>query len=130
MGIEPRRRRGRLVPRQPGDSWSWPAGSCGITTARALAAEAAMAPLANPVHRPQLLGRGRILAAPLGGQAGGGPLAGPAVGRQPATAPAVELTGRPDPAAAGATLARGHAAAPPERLPRRALAEARARRVK
>jgi hypothetical protein len=130
MGIEPRRRRGRLVPRQPGDSWSWPAGSCGITTARALAAEAGMTPLANPVHGPQLLGHGRILAVPAAGQPGGGPLAGLAVGRQPASAPAVELTGQPDSAAAGATLARAHAAAPPDRLPRRALAEARARRVK
>jgi hypothetical protein len=88
-----------------------------------------MTPLANPVHRPQLLGHGRILAAPAPGQASGGPLAGLAVRRQPATA-AVELTGQPDPAATGATLARGHAAAPPDRLLRRALAEARARRVK
>jgi hypothetical protein len=89
-----------------------------------------MAALAGPVDRPQLLGRGRILTAPLLGRSGGGPLAGPAVGRQPAAATPVELRRRPNPATPRATLDPAHAAAPLERLPRRAFAEARARRVK
>ena len=42
----------------------------------ARAAQGAVAALAGPVDRPQLLGRGRVLAAPVAGQAGGGPLAG------------------------------------------------------
>jgi hypothetical protein len=88
------------------------AGSCGITTARARTAKGAVAALAGPVDRPQLLSRGRVLAAPLTGQVGGGPLAGLAVGRQPAAAAAVELGRRPDPATPRATLDRGHAVSP------------------
>jgi hypothetical protein len=77
-----------------------------------------------------LLGCSRVLAAPLSGRSGGGLLAGLAVGRQPAAAAPVELPGWSDPATPRATLDRVHAAAPPERLLRRALAEARAKRVK
>ena len=97
---------------------------------RARAAQGAVAALAGPVDRPQLLGRGCVLAAPLSGRSGGGPLAGPAVGREPAAAAPVELSRLPDPATPRAALGRGHAAAPPERSVRQALAEARASRVK
>jgi hypothetical protein len=124
------RRRGRAAPWRPGRPRGLSAGSCGVTRGRALAAQRAVAALAGPVDRPQPLGRGRVLAAPLVGRPGGGALAGPAVGRQPPAPAAVELAGLPDPAAPRAALARTHAAAPPGRLPRRALAEARARRVK
>ena len=44
--------------------------SCGITTARARTAQGAVAALAGPVNRPQLLHRGRVLAAPAGGPPG------------------------------------------------------------
>jgi hypothetical protein len=83
-----------------------------ITTARALAAQGAVAALTRPVDRAQLLGRGRVVAAPVAGQAGRGLLAGPAIGRQPAAAAAVELSGRPDPATPQATLDRGHGVSP------------------
>ena len=55
---------------RPGGLRWWHAGSCGITTARARAAQGAVAALAGPVDRPQLLDRGRVLAAPAGGPAG------------------------------------------------------------
>jgi hypothetical protein len=89
-----------------------------------------VAALAGSVNGAQLLGRGQVLAAPLAGLVGGGPLAGLAVGGQPTTEAPVELRRRPNPATPGTALGRAHAAAPPERLPRRALAEAKAKRVK
>ena len=105
------------APGRPGGLRRWHAASCRVTTARALAAQGAVAALAGPVNRPQLLGRSRVLAAPLAGRSGGGPLAGLAVGRQPAAAAPVELTRRPDPATPRAALDRGHAVSPqPGRL--------------
>ena len=50
---------------------------------RRLAAQGPPAALADPVDRPQPLGRGRVLSAAAAGLAGGGALAGLAVGRQP-----------------------------------------------
>jgi hypothetical protein len=52
-----------------------------------------VAALAHPVHGPELLGGGRVLAAPAVGLVGGNPLAGLAVRRQAAAAAPVELTG-------------------------------------
>jgi hypothetical protein len=93
-------------------------------------AQGAVSALAGPVNSPQLLDRSQVVAAPPSGEASGGPLAGLAVGRQPTAAAPVELSRRPNSATPRTTLDRGHAAAPPERLARRALAEAKAKRVK
>jgi hypothetical protein len=101
-GSRPRRRRGRPGPRRLGGPQRWNAASCRITTARA--AQGAVAALTGPIARPQVFGPGRIMAAPLSGQVSGGPLAGLTVGRQPAAAAAIELTGRRDPATPGQRL--------------------------
>jgi hypothetical protein len=77
-----------------------------------LAAEGTAAALASPINRPQVLRRGRVLAA-AAGLAGGGPAAELAIRRQPpaATAP-VELLSRLDVPAAGTALDTRHAAVP------------------
>jgi hypothetical protein len=115
-GPQPQRRRGRRpAPRAPCGPQPWTADSPCITTGGARAAQGAVAALTDPVDRPQPLGRGQVLAAPLSGQARGGPGAGLAVRRQPpATAAPVKLTGWLDLATAGTALGPGtaHAAAP------------------
>jgi len=83
-----------------------------LTTAGVLAAQGAAATLTGPVNRPQLQDGGRVPPAPLAGRSGGGPLAGPATGRQAGALAAVELPGRLDHAAPRTTLDRDHAATP------------------
>jgi hypothetical protein len=85
-----------------------------MTTARALAAQVAVAALPGPVDRPELVDGGRVLAPAAASRPDGGLLAGPAERRQPGPLATVELAGRLDPAAAGTALGGGHAAVPSE----------------
>ena len=78
-----------------------------------MAAQGPPAALADPIHRPQPLGRGRVQSAAALGLASDSTSTGSAVGRQPpAAATPVELLGRLALAAARAALDGGHAADP------------------